>query len=179
LKPRQLAGLEDEMAELQRRNFGHEYRLLDKDETRHTLGTEAYVGGMINMRNAHLHPLNLCLGEARAATGLGVQIYEQSPVSRIKHGDTPAVITAEGHITAKAVVLAGNAYHALERKHLSGLTFPAGSFIIATEPLTADVREEINPLDLAVCDLNAVLDYYRLSADGRLLYGGRCNYSGL
>jgi len=81
-------------------------------------------------------------------------------------------------VEADAVVLAGNAYHALEKKHLSGLTFPAGSYIIATEPLSQELVDEINPQDLAICDLNEVVDYYRLSADKRLLYGGRCNYSG-
>ena len=76
------------------------------------------------------------------------------------------------------MVLAGNAYHALERKYLAGLTFPAGSYIIATEPLAPDIVQRINPLDLAVCDMNEIVHYYRLSADGRLLFGGRCNYSG-
>ena len=76
------------------------------------------------------------------------------------------------------MVLAGNAYHLLEPKHLSNLTFPAGSYIVGTEPLSDEMVAEINPLDLAVCDLNEVVDYYRLSADKRMLYGGRCNYSG-
>jgi glycine/D-amino acid oxidase-like deaminating enzyme len=178
LKDRQVGYLEDDMKELQRRNFPYEYRMFDKAETRNIVGTDAYVGSMTNMRNGHLHPLNLCLGEARAAVELGATIYEQSPVTEIVHGDKPKVMTANGHVEADAVVLAGNAYHALERKHLSGLTFPAGSYIIATEPLSQDVINEINPQDLAICDLNEVVDYYRLSADGRLLYGGRCNYSG-
>jgi gamma-glutamylputrescine oxidase len=64
------------------------------------------------------------------------------------------------------------------KKRLSGLIFPAGSFIIATEPLSEAEAAEINPLDLAVCDPNNVLDYFRLSADKRMLFGGRCNYSG-
>jgi gamma-glutamylputrescine oxidase len=75
-------------------------------------------------------------------------------------------------------VLAGNAYQRLEMQRLSGLVFPAGSFIIATEPLTDAEIAEINPQDWAFCDPNYVLDYFRLSADKRLLFGGRCNYSG-
>jgi len=177
-KSRQMGNLEDNMKELQRHKFPYEYRLLDKEETRRTLGTEAYIGSMTNMRNGHLHPLNLCLGEARAAIDLGATIFEMSPVTGIVHGDKPKVVTAHGHVEANAVVLAGNAYHTLEPKHLSGLTFPAGSYIIATEPLSKELIDEINPQDLAVCDLNEVVDYYRMSADGRLLYGGRCNYSG-
>ena len=178
LKDRQMGYLEDNMKELQRHNFPYEFRMFDKTETCDIIGTEAYVGSMTNMRNGHLHPLNLCLGEARAAVDLGATIYEQSPVTDIVHGGKPKVMTANGHVEADAVVLAGNAYHALERKHLSGLTFPAGSYIIATEPLSQEMINEINPQDLAVCDLNEVVDYYRLSADKRLLYGGRCNYSG-
>ena len=178
LKDRQMGYLEDDMKELQRRDFPYEYSIFDNAVTRDIIGTDAYVGSMTNMRNGHLHPLNLCLGEASVAVELGAVIYEQSPVTEIVHGDKPKVVTANGHVVANAVVLAGNAYHALEQKHLSGLTFPAGSYIIATEPLSRDVINEINPQDLAICDLNEVVDYYRLSAEGRLLYGGRCNYSG-
>ena len=178
LKDRQVGYLEDDMKELQRHDFPYEYCMYDKPETRNLIGTDAYVGSMTNMRNGHLHPLNLCLGEAKAAVELGTTIYEQSPATEIVHGDKPKVMTAEGHVEADAVVLAGNAYHALENKHLAGLTFPAGSYIIGTEPLPRVVIDEINPQDLAVCDLNEVVDYYRMSTDGRLLYGGRCNYSG-
>ncbi len=178
LKPRHMDYLEAQMKELQGRNFPYEYNILDKQETRNIIGTDAYIGSMTNMRNGHLHPLNLCLGEAQVAVDLGVKIYEHSPVIDIIHGAKPKVITENGRIEANTVVLAGNAYHKLERKHLSGLTFPAGSYIISTEPLPKSITDEINPRDLAVCDLNEVVGYHRLSADGRLLFGGRCNYSG-
>ena len=178
LKPRHVADLEDYFDEMERRNFPHEYELWDREKTRSMLGTDAYMGGFINYRDGHLHPLNLCAGEARAAHDLGVQIFEQSPVTGIDHGDKPRVRTARGSVEASAVVLAGNAYSLLEQKHLSNLVFPAGSYIIGTEPLSDEVVQRINPQDVAVCDLNEVVDYYRLSADKRLLYGGRCNYSG-
>ena len=177
-KPRQMRGFEADCKELQRRGFPWEYRLLDRAQTQELLGTPVYAGGLVNMRNGHLHPLNLCAGEARAAASLGVQIFEHSAVTRIRHGDRPCVETAEGHVEADSVVLAGHIYHRLEQQRLSGTTFQAGSFIIATEPLPEDTRREINPLDLAVCESNNIIDYYRLSADGRLLFGGRCNYSG-
>lgn len=177
-KPRQMRQLEADCKELQRRGFPWEYRLLDSAQTRETLGTGVYAGGLINMRNGHLHPLNLCVGEARAASQLGVQIFEHSVVTGIRHGDRPRVETAEGHVEAEMVVLAGHIYHRLEQQRLSGTTFQAGSFIIATEPLPEQTRQEINPLDLAVCENNNIIDYYRLSSDGRLLFGGRCNYSG-
>lgn len=177
-KPRHMADLEEYATEFERHNFPYEYEVWDRDKTRDMLGTDAYIGGFVCYRDGHLHPLNLCIGEARAAHGLGVQIFEQSPVTGIEHGARPKVKTATGHVVADAVVLAGNAYSLLEPKHLSNLVFPAGSYIIGTEPLSGDVVNEINPLDLAVCDANEIVNYYRLSADKRLLFGGSCNYSG-
>jgi len=162
---------------LQKDKFPHEFRLLSADETRETIGTSAYIGALLNMANGHLHPLNLCIGEARAAVSLGATIYEQSPVIKIEKGDRPRVVTQQGFVSADAVVIAGNAYHTLERK-LRGIMFPVNSFIIATEPLSDDIIKAINPRDLAVCDPNFVLEYFRLSADKRLLFGGRFNYFG-
>lgn len=178
IKARHWRDLEEEYESLQRPDFPYETRLVPKQEITDVIGTEAYIGGLINMANGHLHPLNLCLGEAAAAVQQGAVIHEQSPVVRIEHGSKPRVHTEQGNVTCDFVVLAGNAYHRLEARRLSGFVFPAGSFIIATEPLDDGQISEINPLDLAVCDPNHVLDYFRLSADKRLLFGGRCNYSG-
>jgi glycine/D-amino acid oxidase-like deaminating enzyme len=178
LKPRQVEELEEYAAQLDRHNFPYKYEIWDRGTTRANLGTDEYIGGIVNYRDGHLHPLNLCIGEAKAAVNLGVKIFEQSPVTGIEHGLRPKVKTAMGQVEADSVVLAGNAYHLLEPKFLSNLTFPAGSYIIGTEPLDEAMVNEINPLDLAVCDLNEIVDYYRLSDDKRMLYGGRCNYSG-
>jgi gamma-glutamylputrescine oxidase len=178
IKPRHMRALEHEYEALQKRNFPSELRLVPESEIAGVMGTDAYIGGLINMANGHLHPLNLCLGEAAAATKLGAKIFERSTVTRIEHSNKPKVHTEKGSVECNFVIVAGNAYHTLEQKHLGGVVFPAGSFIIATEPLSEDIVNEINPLDLAVCDPNYVLDYYRLSADKRMLFGGRCNYSG-
>ena len=178
VKPRHVRALEEWASEMERRRFPHPWAVWDRAKTREMLGTDGYIGGFVSYHDGHLHPLNLCIGEARAAHGLGVRIFEQSPVTGIEHGARPTVVTAKGRVQADSVVLAGNAYHFLEPRQLSNLVFPAGSFIIATEPLTEEVARQINPLDLAVCDMNEILDYYRLTPDRRLLYGGRCNYSG-
>jgi len=178
VKPRHVKALEEWASEMERRRFPHPWAVWDRAKTREMLGTDGYIGGFVSYHDGHLHPLNLCIGEARAAHGLGVRIFEQSPVTGIEHGARPTVVTAKGRVQADSVVLAGNAYHFLEPRQLSNLVFPAGSFIIATEPLTEEVARQINPLDLAVCDMNEILDYYRLTPDRRLLYGGRCNYSG-
>ena len=95
----------------------------------------------------------------------------------IKRGEKAIVITEEGSITADFVVLAGNAYHFLEPK-LRGILFPVNSFIIGSEPLSDALVDQINPQDLAVCDPNYILEYFRLSADKRLLFGGRFTYFG-
>ena len=178
VKQRQVEDLREENELYTSKNFPHEFRFYDQEEMSSVLGSDLYLGGFVNYRDGHLHPLNLCIGEAHAAATLGAQIFEQSPVTRIVHGKKARVETLHGHVEADSVVLAGNAYHALERRHLGGLTFPAGSYIIGTEPLSPEIVEQINPLDLAVCDLNLIVDYFRLSADKRMLYGGSCNYSG-
>ena len=177
-KKSQMDGLTEDYNQHVERGLSHHLHLADKDEVTEMLGTDIYIGGMTNNLNGHLHPLNLCAGEARAASNLGANIFEQTEATGIEHGVKVRVTTRSGAITANQVLIAGNAYHHLEARKLSGLVFPAGSFIIATEPLSDNLARKINRDDVAVCDLNHVLDYYRLSADQRLLYGGRCNYSG-
>lgn len=178
VKPRHMDQLRRSFDALCARGMESQLRLVSRADLPGVLGTEHYLGGLINQRNGHLHPLNLCLGEARAAATLGVAIHEHSEATAIEHGAQPVVRTPHGSVQARFVVLAGNAYQRLEPRSLAGLVFPAGSFILATEPLGAAEAAQLNPLDLAVCDMNNVLDYYRLSADRRLLFGGRCNYSG-
>ncbi len=177
IKKRHLRDIEADYERLEQAGFPHEIRILSRDETCDMIGTDAYIGALLNMGNGHLHPLNLCIGEANAAVSLGALIHEQSPVIDIEKGDKPRVVTQQGAVTADAVVIAGNAYHSLEPK-LRGIMFPVNSFIIASEPLSADMVATINPQDLAVCDPNFVLQYFRLSADKRLLFGARFNYFG-
>jgi len=177
IKPRHLRDQEKELAYLLRNNFPFEVRSLSAAETHETIGTDAYIGALMNMGNGHLHPLNLCLGEARAAVAQGAVISEQSQVLRIEEGARPTVHTELGSVTADAVVLAGNAYHLVDSR-LRGHLLPVNSYIAATEPLSDAQVRDINPLDLAVCDPNFILEYFRLSADKRLLFGARLNYSG-
>lgn len=177
-KDRQMRDLEADYEQHCSRGMADRFRLVSAAELGDYVGSSVYKGGLYNDRDAHLHPLNLCRGEARAAAGLGATIHEHSPVTRISHGGEPVVHTAKGTVRAQTVILAGNAYHLLEQKHLGGIMFPAGTYIIATEPLGDDLAHDVMPRDLAVCDINEMLDYYRLSADKRMLFGGRCNYSG-
>jgi glycine/D-amino acid oxidase-like deaminating enzyme len=177
VKPRHLEALQSYAEELRAVPGGGAIELVDKAGMARLLGTDAYCGGLVDRRNAHCHPLNLCKGEARGAASLGVRIHEQTPVTGIRHGARPVVMTAKGRVTCRCVVLAGNAYHSLERRRLGGLLFPAGSYVIATQPLPEAVAARINSQNLAVSDSRIVLDYYRLSADRRLLFGGLCQYA--
>jgi len=151
---------------------------LTKDQVQSRLATELYYGGVLNRHNMHLHSLNLCLGEAAAARTLGASIHECSSVLSIDYDTTPVVHTAKGRVTANAVVLAGNAYHRLAQHKLKGLLFPAILGNLTTAPLGAELAARINPENLAVYDSRTVLDYYRLTADTRLMFGGGTNYSG-
>ena len=177
IKSRHVRDLERWRDELERHNAPFDYGILDADQTRDALGTDAYIAALKIMGNGHLHPLNLCAGEARAAAGLGVQIFEQSAALKIDHGDAVRISTAEGSITADFVVVCGNAYQQVDLS-LRRRLFPVRSYIMATEALDEDQLDVINPHDFAVCDPNFVLEYFRLSADKRLLFGGRCNYFG-
>lgn len=177
MKPAHMNELRSFHDEAQRRGLSDSVTLLDRAEVRNHLASEQYLGALKNTRNLHLHPLNLCIGEARAAESLGVQIFEHSEVLEIVHGERPAVITAQGRVNAKQVMLAGDVYHTLEPKQLKGKIFPAMGGIVTTAPL-GDLARQLNPQDLAVYDCRFVLDYYRMTADGRLLFGGGANYSG-
>ncbi len=168
-------------SELERKraaNYPHKMELVSHADMPSVVGSPRYIGGLIHHGNGHLHPLNLCIGEARAAEGQGARIFEQSPVTRVIHGSSPRVETAEGTVHADKVVLAGNAYLGRTEPRIYGQVIPAGSFVIATEPLGDALASELLPRDMAVCDQRIGLDYFRLSADKRLLFGGLCNYSG-
>lgn len=177
-KPRDLEGFAEEAQELRDLGYRHETRLLQANEVHTVVGSDRYVGGFIDMGSGHLHPLNLALGEGAAAAQLGAKLFEHSAVTRIDYGPEVRVHTAQGSVRAKTLVLGCNAYLQGLNPHLSGKVLPAGSYIIATEPLTEAQAHALLPQNMAVCDQRVALDYYRLSVDRRLLFGGACHYSG-
>lgn len=177
-KPRDLEGFAEEAEELRGLGYRHELRLLQANEVRSVVGSDRYVGGLVDMGSGHLHPLNLALGEAAAAAQLGVRLFEHSAVTRIDYGSEVRVHTAQGTVRAKSLVLGCNAYLKDLNPQLSGKVLPAGSYVIATEPLSEAQAHALLPQNMAVCDQRVALDYYRLSADRRLLFGGACHYSG-
>ena len=177
-KPRDLQGLAEDADELHGLGYRHPLQLLQASDMHSVVGSDRYVGGLIDMGSGHLHPLNLALGEAAVAQSLGVQVFEQSAVTRIDYGPQVKVHTAQGVVRAKSLVLGCNAYLNDLNPQLSGKVLAAGSYIIATEPLSEAQARQLLPQNMAVCDQRVALDYYRLSADRRLLFGGACHYSG-
>ncbi|WP_394560229.1 NAD(P)/FAD-dependent oxidoreductase [Aquipseudomonas alcaligenes] len=177
-KPAHLQDFAEDKAELESLGYRHELRLLQPEQMHQVVGSERYHGGMIDMGSGHLHPLNLALGEAAAALSLGVQLFEHSPVTRIDYGPEVKVHTAKGAVRAKTLVLACNAYLNGLDPTLGGKVLPAGSYVIATEPLGEERARKLIPQNMALCDQRVTVDYYRLSADKRLLFGGACHYSG-
>ncbi|HAU4894520.1 NAD(P)/FAD-dependent oxidoreductase [Aeromonas hydrophila] len=177
-RQRHLAGFAEEAVHLANLGYRHEVKLVAREDIHSVVGSDRYIGGMIDMGSGHLHPLNLALGEARAAASLGVALFEQSRVVHIDYGDRLQVTTAHGRVSADYLVIGCNAYLNDLNPELGGKVLPAGSYILATEVLEKRLRQRLLPQNMAVCDQNVALDYYRLSADGRLLFGGACNYSG-
>ncbi|MGL4767912.1 MAG: NAD(P)/FAD-dependent oxidoreductase [Formosimonas sp.] len=176
-KPSHRQELQAEYELAQKRGMGDVVQLIERGDVPQFVNTSIYHGGLYNQKNMHIHPLKLCIGEARAVQKLGGLIFEGTTVEQIVHGDVPQVVTDKGTITANQVMLAGDVYHKLEQKKLGGLIFPAAGGIVTTEPL-GDLAHSIIPRDVAVYDCRFVLDYYRLTADGRLLFGGGANYTG-
>ena len=131
------------------------------------VATDLYAAGLINRRNMHVHSLNLCLGEADAARGLGARIFEDAEVIEVRRGARVTLVTPRGVVRADKVLLAGNAYHRLGGARLQNMLFPASLGVVATAPVPEALRQRLNPQNLAVYDTRFVLDYYsgRASAD--------------
>lgn len=146
----------------------------DKSTFAETVKTTSYAGGVIDRGGAHIHPLRYALALARATEDAGAVIYENSPAHHIAKGDTASVRTSKGRVNAKHVVIATNGYIAGLDRQVAAKVVPLNSFIIATEPLE-DRAKDIIAEDIAVEDSKHFVNYYRMSEDKRLLFGGRAS----
>jgi gamma-glutamylputrescine oxidase len=179
VKPRQLRELEQWAQELKTQYAYGSVSLLDRQQLRAHVASDRYLGGLLDTRSGHLHPLKYTLGLARAAESLGVRIFENTQVLRYTDGAVIQVHSAEGVVCCKHLVLCGGAYLGKVAPTLSRRILGVGTYIIATQPLSAQRAQALLPGNAAVADINWILDYFRLSADHRLLFGGRVSYSGL
>ena len=176
LNKKQLKGLTEQKNSWER--YGNQnLTLLDAHDIKREVGCDNYVGGLLDMQGGHIHPLNLALGEASAIIGLGGKIFEQSAAVEITYGEPITVRTARGVVRAKYLLIAGNAYLAQNLDNrVTAKSMPCGSQIAVTEPLPEDVARSLIANNYCVEDCNYLLDYYRLTADNRLLYGGGVVY---
>ncbi|MSR15574.1 MAG: FAD-binding oxidoreductase [Gammaproteobacteria bacterium] len=175
IKPRQARSLKATQA-LLAETYDYPLRYLEGEEFHTLLRSPRYIGGLLDHQAGHVHPLNYTLGLAAAARKEGVRIFEASAVSRYDVGQTPIAYTAEGQVNAGQLVFAGNAYLGKLVPALSRKIMPVGTYIAATAPLGERAASVITN-NMAVTDINFVLDYFRLSGDKRLLFGGRVSYS--
>jgi len=179
VKPRHMDDVAAMVREM-RDGYGYDrVRSLDRDGVRAQIGTNAYIGGLLDEGSGHLHPLNYALGLSRAATAAGVRIVERSRVTAIDTGREPWARTGAGMVRAKHLVLAGNAYLGGLVPPLARSVMPVATYLIATEPLGAARAAGLIPNNIAIADMKFSLNYFRRSADHRLIFGGGVSYSGL
>jgi len=178
-KPRHL----DELAAIQAEFGRYGYRgtqMLDAAGTRALLATERYIGALLDPGSAHLHPLKYTLGLAAAARAAGVQVHEGTrAMSFTRRAGQLVVRTPGGELRCSQLLLAGNTGLGQLAPALARKIIAIDTYIVATEPLGEQRATELVRNNAAVADLNWIIDYYRRSADHRLLFGGRVSYSGM
>ncbi|MEP1839191.1 MULTISPECIES: FAD-binding oxidoreductase [Alphaproteobacteria] len=158
------------------RKYGYDQiETLDKAALQSVCPSPDYSGGILDMGAAHLHPLRFALGLGQACLEAGVRIHERSAVHHVEQATPARVHTDAGHVTADHVIFACNGYLGGLSRPVAARVMPINNFIIATEPLGARIADVL-PRDVAVADSRFVVNYFRLSAEGRLLFGGGESY---
>lgn len=164
------------------RHYGYEQQWISQADLPRWIASPRYVAAAYDGRSGHLHPLKYTQGLARAAAGLGAVLHEGSAVTGLQQrGDEVLLSTAQGRVRARQVLLAGNVY--LQEfapqlaPQLGPRVMPVGTYIVCSEVLGAERAAALVPCGAAVCDNNFVLDYFRPTADHRMLYGGRASYT--
>ncbi len=178
VKPRQHRELVDWKRELEDEYGYDSLRMVDRDELASLMATDRYVSGLLDEASGHLHPLNYTLGLNAAAREAGARVYENTPALALEDiGDHILVQTPEGRVRCRFVLLCGNAYLGNLSRRIRAKVMPVGTYVVATERLDEELATSLIRNDMAVADVNFVLDYFRLSADRRMLFGGRVSYS--
>ncbi|WP_422375215.1 FAD-binding oxidoreductase [Roseibium sp.] len=153
-------------------------RFVDGEEIGNQVGSPRYYGGSLDMGAGHLHPLNFALGLGQAAEAAGAKLFEETRVTGIegKGAARITVRTERGEVRADHLILACNGYLGRLDRETAAHVMPINNFIVATEPFSEDQAKRIIPNNVAVADSKFVINYFRLSADRRLLFGGGENY---
>ncbi|MAO86716.1 MAG: FAD-dependent oxidoreductase [Candidatus Marinimicrobia bacterium] len=161
------------------KEFGHSQRYIPKNQIRDEIGSDAYYGALTDDISGGLHPSKYVFGLATAVANLGVQLCENTEVTKIEKNDSNnfRLISSKGDIIAKKIIIATNGYTNRLVPKLKPLIFPVGSYIVVTEPLTKELQNIISPKKRMYYDSKWFLNYFRLTPDGRMLWGGRNDLS--
>jgi gamma-glutamylputrescine oxidase len=170
-------GFAREMADVLAERYDYPFcAALDAEETRARVGSNSFLEGLYDSEALALHPLNYSLGLARAAAEAGVRLYERSRVVNYSQTDPAVVKTANGSVNAPFVVLACNGYLGKLEPRVAGKIMPINNFMIATEPMEESRARQVINGRFGVHDTRFVVNYFRMSDDHRLLFGGGENY---
>ena len=177
--------LEEEVNFLHQRYGFDQLEYLPKAKLSEVIASDAYHSAVVDRASKHLHPLNFALGLAQAAVNAGVSLYEHSPVISYQDSQsvsgggsdkTVTIKTAKGQVVAKELILACNGYIKKLEPKINSYIMPINNFILATEPLSDELAAQVSPLDASMSDSRFVINYWKLSGDKRLLFGGGENY---
>lgn len=173
---RQLKTLETWFREFRAAEPDEDIELLTGTDVRKIIGSDVYAGAIKHMGGGHVHSLNLLLGEARALSGHGVRIFENSPVIKVEYGDRITVRTNAGSVRAAKLLWACDSFLAGLEPEIYGKTINTYAYQIATETLPEELILKLSPIRGAYSDIRPVIDYYRVTADNRLLYGSATQF---
>ncbi len=176
-KLRDLHWMEREAACLQNDMGYSAASMVTAQETENIVRGTKYHGGLLDRGGGHLHPLNFVIGLAKAASTAGAMLFESSRVTKVTDEGVPHVSTSDAEFNCNHVIFACDAYLGDLNNQLAARIMPVGNYLIATEPLPN--ASALLPADMPISDSNFVLDYYRLSADKRLIFSGGEKYTAM
>ena len=169
--------LESEVAHLKNTYNYNGASYLSSDQVAELTSAQGSYGGMLDSGARHLHPLKYALGLKHAAMQLGAELYENTPALTYQEGGKTVIKTPEGRVRARVLVLACNGYLGNLEPRIAGNIMPINNFMIATEPLSEELKTRINRDQLSMSDSLFVINYWKLSEDGRMIFGGGENYT--
>ncbi|HEX7689988.1 MAG TPA: FAD-binding oxidoreductase [Burkholderiaceae bacterium] len=177
--PRRVADLTGWIEECENEWGYRKLQLVEKKDLPKYLNSPRFQAGIIDPEGAHIHPLKYVLGLARAVEAAGVRIFERSKVEGYAENADHILVRSGDHVVrCHQLVLAANAYVDKLDPRLAARTLPVGTFIATTAPLGEKLARELIPHNHAVYDNQFILEYFRMTADHRLLFGGKCTYLG-
>ena len=176
-KAKEQPWLIEEAEHLQKVYDYQQIRYVDSSELADMTSGQGFHGGVLDEGSRHLHPLNYALGLAKAADTLGAELYEGSRVLSYTEGHQVCVKTDSGTVKSKYLVLACNGYLEKLEPRTAGRIMPINNYMLATEPLPEALARRLIRDDTSMSDSLFVIDYWKLSADNRMLFGGGESYS--